>query len=195
MFIIAGLGNPGMRYRKTRHNAGFEVIDLLAKRHQISMRKKDRQALFGLGQIGGEKVLLLKPMTYMNNSGESIAAWVRYYQCDPQSELLVLVDDVSLSPGVLRIRKKGSAGGHNGLKSIIACLGTEQFPRLRIGVGQAEPGDDMIGHVLGRMRKEDRIALDEAENLAAEAAALVANGDIDKAMNLYNKKEKKSQEG
>ena len=188
MFIIAGLGNPGMRYRKTRHNAGFEVIDLLAKKYHIAVKKKDRQSLFGIGQIGKEKVVLIMPQTYMNKSGDAIAAWVRYYQCDPATELVVLVDDVSLDPGFLRIRKKGSAGGHNGLKSIIACLGTEVFPRVRIGVGGAEPGNDMIGHVLGRMRREDRQALEEAENKAVEACALMADGQIDQAMNLYNRK-------
>ncbi|MBQ9632875.1 MAG: aminoacyl-tRNA hydrolase [Lachnospiraceae bacterium] len=188
MFIIAGLGNPGLRYRKTRHNVGFEVVDLLAKRYGIDVKKKDRQALFGVGQIGGEKTVLVKPQTYMNRSGDSIAAWVRYYGCDPSTELLVLVDDVSLDPGFLRIRGKGSAGGHNGLKSIIACLGTEEFPRVRIGIGQAEPGEDMIGHVLGRMRREDRQALEDAEQRAVEACELVVRGEIERAMNLYNKR-------
>ena len=188
MFIIAGLGNPGLRYRKTRHNAGFEVLDLISAKCHIPIKKKERQALFGLGQTGGEKILLLKPQTFMNNSGEAIAAWVRYYQVDPSEELLVVVDDISLKPGGLRIRKKGSAGGHNGLKSIISCLGTEDFPRLRVGIGEAEPGDDMIGHVLGKMRKPDRIAFEEAVERAADAALKIASGDIDTAMNLYNKK-------
>ena len=188
MFIIAGLGNPGLRYRKTRHNAGFEAVDLLSKKLRIPVKKKDRQALFGLGEASGEKILLLKPQTYMNNSGDSIGAWARYYQCDPSRQLLVLVDDISLPPGSIRIRKKGSAGGHNGLKSIISCLGTEEFPRLRIGVGTPGPGDDRISHVLGRMRKEDRMALDDAIERAAMAALQIAGGDIDGAMNEYNKK-------
>ncbi|MBR1634503.1 MAG: aminoacyl-tRNA hydrolase [Lachnospiraceae bacterium] len=188
MIIIAGLGNPGLRYRKTRHNAGFEVIDLLAKEYRIPVKKKDRQSLFGTGTINGVKVTLVKPQTYMNNSGESVAAWARYYHCDVESELIVISDDVSLEPGMLRIRKKGSAGGQNGLKSIIKCLGTENFPRLRVGIGQPEPGDDMIAHVLGRMRREDRMRFEDAVRHAAEACALLVDGQIDRAMNLYNKK-------
>ena len=188
MIIIAGLGNPGLKYRKTRHNAGFEVIDILARQYNIPVKKKDRQSLCGQGMIGGAKVTLVKPMTYMNNSGESIASWVRYYQCDPASELIVLSDDVTLEPGYLRIRRKGSAGGHNGLKSIIACLGTQEFTRIRIGVGSQEPGEDMIGHVLGRMRREDRLALEGAQEHAAEACILMVDGEFDRAMNQYNKR-------
>ena len=188
MIIIAGLGNPGLRYRKTRHNAGFEVVDLLAKEYRIPVKKKDRQSLFGTGVINGAKVTLVKPLTYMNNSGESIAAWTRYYHCDVENELIVISDDVSLEPGMLRIRKKGSAGGQNGLKSIIKCLGTENFPRLRIGIGQPEPGDDMIAHVLGRMRREDRMRFEDAVKNAVAACALMTDGQTDRAMNLYNKK-------
>ncbi len=188
MIIIAGLGNPGIRYRKTRHNAGFDVVDILAGKYSIPMKKKDRQSLCGQGVIGGVKVTLVKPLTYMNNSGESIAAWVRYYQCDPAKELIVLSDDVTLDPGYLRIRRKGSAGGHNGLKSIISCLGTEEFTRIRIGVGQLEPGEDMVGHVLGRMRREDRLALEGAQEHAAEACVLMVQGEFDRAMNQYNKR-------
>ena len=188
MIIIAGLGNPGIRYRKTRHNAGFEVIDILSGIYHIDVKKKERQSLCGQGMINGKKVLLIKPMTYMNKSGESIASWVRYYQCDPAEELIVLSDDVTLDPGYLRIRRKGSAGGHNGLKSIISCLGTEGFTRIRIGVGTQEPGEDMIGHVLGRMRREDRLALEGAQEHAAEACALMIGGEFDRAMNLYNKR-------
>ena len=188
MIIIAGLGNPGLRYRKTRHNVGFEVIDRLAKRCQIAVRKKDRNSLFGTGTIDGTKITLIKPQTFMNNSGESIIQWVNYYHCDPATEVIIISDDVALDPGALRVRKKGSAGGHNGLKSIIKCLGTEAFPRIRVGIGRPEPGDDQITHVLGRMRKEDRIALEEAEDRAVEACVLIAAGQIDQAMNRYNQK-------
>lgn len=188
MIIIAGLGNPGLRYRKTRHNVGFEVVDILAKHNNISIRKKDRQSIFGTGMINGNKVTLIKPLTFMNKSGESILAWARYYGIDTASELIVISDDVDLNPGSLRIRRKGSAGGHNGLKNIIKCLGTDQFLRVRIGIGSAEPGDDMITHVLGKMRKEDRIRLEDAQKKAVGACEMLVSGEIDKAMNTYNKK-------
>ena len=189
MIIIAGLGNPGLRYRKTRHNAGFEVIDILAKQYNISVRKKDRQSVFGTGVINGKKVTLVKPLTYMNKSGEALSAWARYYGINPGDELIVISDDIALAPGNLRIRRKGSAGGHNGLKNIISCLGTDQFLRVRIGVGGTEPGDDMITHVLGRMRKEDRIKLDDALSRAADACAMLVSGEVDNAMNRYNQKQ------
>ena len=127
MYMIAGLGNPGPKYDKTRHNIGFDTVDALAEKHQVSWSESKFQALVGSGFMAGEKVLFVKPMTYMNNSGEAIEAIIHFYKLDPASQLLVIYDDISLEPGNLRIRSKGSAGGHNGIKSVIACIGTQEF--------------------------------------------------------------------
>lgn len=186
MFVIAGLGNPGEKYEKTRHNVGFDVIDVLADQYNINVRDKKCRALCGSGIIGGQKVLLVKPQTFMNLSGESIAAILKFYKLDPASQLLVIFDDISLEPGKLRIRRKGSAGGHNGIKNIIALCGGEDFMRIRIGVG-AKPADwDLVDHVLGRFPKAERALVEEAMKDAADAAALLVKGEIDAAMNRYN---------
>ncbi len=186
MFVIAGLGNPGEKYEKTRHNVGFDVIDVLADQYNINVRDKKCRALCGSGIIGGQKVLLVKPQTFMNLSGESIAAILKFYKLDPASQLLVIFDDISLEPGKLRIRRKGSAGGHNGIKNIIALCGGEDFMRIRIGVG-AKPADwDLADHVLGRFPKAERALVEEAMKDAADAAALLVKGEIDAAMNRYN---------
>lgn len=187
MYMIVGLGNPGLRYRHTRHNAGFEAIDLVAKTHNISIRKKEKNALTGTGIIEGEKVLLVKPLTYMNASGESVGPLASYYGVTPE-DVLVLCDDVMQDCGGLRIRRSGSAGGHNGLKSLIAHLGSEGFPRIRIGVGKLAPGDDMVAHVLGRMSKSDREAYSHAIDEVPKAVELVISGEIEQAMNSYNRK-------
>jgi PTH1 family peptidyl-tRNA hydrolase len=186
MYIIAGLGNPGLKYRHTRHNAGFDAIDVIAKRHGITVKKIEKQALVGQGNIKGQKVLLVKPQTFMNNSGDSLAELVNYYKVDPTEELIVLSDDVTLDPGRIRIRKKGSAGGHNGLKSIIARCGTESFQRVRIGVGILPTGGDMINHVLGHLKRDERKSLEEALEHAADAIELMINGETEAAMNKFN---------
>lgn len=186
MFLIAGLGNPEKKYEGTRHNIGFEVIDALAERYNINMNEKKHRALCGTGIICGTKVLLAKPLTYMNLSGDSIAEITGYYRLDPESELLVIFDDVSLAPGTIRVRKKGSAGGHNGVKSIIARTGTQNFMRIKVGVGEKPENWDMVDHVLGRFPKEDRARVESAIADAAAAAALIAQGEIDRAMNEYN---------
>ena len=186
MYIIAGLGNPGLKYRHTRHNAGFDALDLMAKKNGIKINKKEKNALTGRGKIGGYDVLLVKPQTYMNNSGESVGALASYYKVDPKSQLIIISDDVTLDPGKLRIRKKGSAGGHNGLKSIIAHCHTEEFSRVRVGVGKLNPGDDMVAHVLSRLPKEDRKALEEAIERVPEAVTLMMAGKTDEAMSRYN---------
>lgn len=142
MYIIAGLGNPGGKYEKTKHNMGFQVIDLLADKYHIEMNQKKHKAICGTGIIEGVKVLLLKPQTFMNLSGESIRDAVDFYKIDPETEFIVIYDDISLPPGHLRIRKKGSAGGHNGIKNIIQHLGTQVFPRIRVGVGEKPEGWD-----------------------------------------------------
>ncbi len=134
MFVIAGLGNPSSKYERTRHNVGFDAVDLLADKYQISIREKKHKALCGSGVIEGQKVLLVKPQTFMNLSGESIGAILNFYKVEPETGLLVIYDDISLVPGRIRIRKKGSAGGHNGIKSIIGHVGTQEFQRIKIGV-------------------------------------------------------------
>lgn len=186
MYIIAGLGNPGLKYRHTRHNAGFDAIDHLAKELNVKISKKEKSALTGRCRFAGEDVLLVKPQTYMNNSGESIGALAAYYKVDPEKELIVLSDDVTLDAGKLRIRKKGSAGGHNGLKSIIAHCHTEGFSRIRIGVGKLGPGDDMITHVLTKMSKDDRIEMKKAISNVPGALELMISGNTEEAMNRYN---------
>lgn len=188
MFVIAGLGNPSSRYEKTRHNVGFDVIDMLAEKYNISIRDRKHKALCGTGIIAGQKVLLVKPQTFMNLSGESLGAILNFYKLDPESELLVIYDDVSLAPGRLRIRKKGSAGGHNGMKSIISHIGTQNFLRIKIGVGEKPPGWDLADYVLGRFSREDRKRMVEAFERACDAAELMVQGEADQAMNQFNGK-------
>lgn len=187
MFIIAGLGNPGKRYENTRHNVGFDAIDELVDRYRIPGSGVSHKAMVGKGIMEGQKVLLAKPLTYMNLSGEAIRGLVDYYKIDPEAELLVIYDDISLEPGNIRIRKKGSAGGHNGIKSIIAQLGTQNFQRIRIGVGEKPKNWDLADYVLGTFGKEDRPLVEEALGNAAEAAAMIVQGKIDEAMNRFNR--------
>ena len=191
MFIIAGLGNPTLQYEGTRHNVGFDVIDMLADRYNISVDGRKGRALVGKGIIEGQKVLLVKPQTYMNLSGESLRELVNYYKIDEEHELLVIYDDISLDVGQLRIRKKGSAGGHNGIKNIIANLGTDVFPRIKIGVGEKPKKYDLADYVLGRFSAEDRKLVEEAFANAADAVRLMVQGKTDEAMNLYNRKERR----
>jgi PTH1 family peptidyl-tRNA hydrolase len=188
MFVIAGLGNPDRKYARTRHNIGFDVVDALADRYHISISEKKYKALCGTGVIEGQKVLLVKPQTYMNLSGESIAEAVNFYKLDPAGELIVIFDDISLEPGNIRIRKKGSAGGHNGIKNIIAMLGTQDFMRIKVGVGEKPKDGDLIAHVLGTMSKEDRAKAEDAIDDAVSAACLMLSGRVDQAMNDYNAK-------
>ncbi len=188
MYIIAGLGNPDKKYEKTRHNIGFDVIDAIAGQYNIDITEKKHKALCGAGVMDGVKVLLLKPQTYMNLSGESLAEAVRFYKIDPESELIVVFDDISLAPGNLRVRKKGSAGGHNGIKSIIAQLGTQNFMRVKVGVGEKPQGWDLADHVLGRMSAEDRDRAEAAIRDAVAAVSLMIHGNVDQAMNQYNGK-------
>lgn len=190
MFIIAGLGNPTLRYEGTRHNVGFEVIDTLADKYNIAVETRKSRALIGKGIIGGQKVILAKPQTYMNLSGESIGALVSYYKADEEQELLVIYDDISLDVGQLRIRRKGSAGGHNGIKNIIRHLGTDVFPRIKIGVGEKPKGYDLADYVLGHFSREERLSMEEGYQKAAEAVEMIVRGELDAAMNMYNKKSK-----
>lgn len=186
MYVIAGLGNPTTKYEKTRHNVGFDVIDRLAEKYNIRVADNRYKAYCGTGIIEGQKVLLVKPQTFMNLSGESIGAILNFYKIDPEENLIVIYDDISLEPGKLRIRKKGSAGGHNGIKSIIAHTGTQVFPRIKVGVGEKPKDWDLADHVLGRFSREDREKVEDAFDKAAEAVGYMVNGETDKAMNLFN---------
>lgn len=194
MFLIAGLGNPGRQYEKTRHNMGFDTIDELIDRHRIPRGGIAHKAMYGKGMIAGEKVLAVKPLTYMNLSGESLREWVNYYKLDPETEMIVIYDDIDLEPGQIRIRKKGSAGGHNGIKSIIAQLGTQNFYRIKVGVGAKPRGWDLADYVLGRFSSDERIAVDKAICDAADAVEMILRDGIESAMNHYNRKNKQEQQ-
>ena len=188
MYIIAGLGNPGKEYGNPRHNVGYDVIDALAEKYNISVLELKHKALLGKGNIEGQKVILMKPLTYMNLSGESLRMAMDYYKTDAEQELIVISDDVSLPPGQLRVRKKGSAGGHNGLKNIIKMLGTENFRRIRMGVGEKPKTYDLADWVLGHFNKEERAAIDEASEKAVQAVRLMLTEGTDAAMNVFNRK-------
>ncbi len=188
MYIIAGLGNPGKQYENTRHNIGWQIIDALADKHNIRVLESKFKGLVGKGMIGGEKVLLVKPLTYMNLSGECIGEAVNFFKIDETTELIVIADDISLDVGHIRMRKKGSAGGHNGLKNIIAHLGHEEFIRMKIGVGDKPAGYDLADYVLGHFKKEEEAALTECKKNAVLAIEAILSEGIDKAMNLYNTK-------
>ena len=187
MYIIAGLGNPGRKYAHTRHNVGFDAIDRLSGIYQIPVEEKKFQGLFGTGFIGGQKVALVKPQTYMNLSGECVRDFLYYYKVDPEEGLLVLFDDICLEPGSIRIRKKGSAGGHNGIKNILHT-GTQNFARVRIGVGEKPQRWDLADYVLSPFPKGDRELVDEAVDHCADAVKMILEGEIEAAMNRYNRK-------
>lgn len=185
-YLIVGLGNPGDKYTLTRHNVGFMFIDRLADRMNIKVNKLKFKGLYGDGTVGGVRCLLLKPQTFMNLSGESVGEIAKFYKIPPQN-VIVAFDDVSLNIGELRIRKKGSAGGHNGIKSIIAHLGSEDFPRIKIAIGpKTHPQMDLADFVLGRISKDDEIKLAKAVDNAVDAVALMVQGKTDQAMNKFN---------
>lgn len=186
MFIIAGLGNPGDKYANTRHNAGFCVIDALADKYGISVTEEKHKALIGKGVIEGQKVILVKPLTYMNSSGESVREICDYYKVDSQEEFIVVYDDISLAPGNLRVRPKGSAGGHNGIKSIIQHLGHQDFMRVRVGVGEKPKGYDLADYVLGHFNDDEKKIMADSFKVAGEAVVCLMNEGPDKAMNKYN---------
>ena len=185
MYLIAGLGNPGLKYSATRHNVGFEVIERFAYNNNISLNKKKFESEFGQGVIKGEKVILIKPQTYMNNSGISVKAFNEYYNIEPD-KVIIIYDDVSLDLGKLRIRKKGSAGGHNGIKSIISHLGTQEFLRIKVDVGQKPPGYDLADYVLSKFSKSEiQIIIDEINKASDSVEAIIENG-LEYAMNNLN---------
>lgn len=187
MKLIVGLGNPTAKYDKTRHNVGFEVIDQLSKEYNISVDTAKHKGLYGKGKIEGQTVILLKPMTYMNLSGESVAAVASYFKIAPE-DVIVIYDDINLDVGRLRIREKGSAGGHNGIKNIIAHLSTDVFPRIRVGVGMKPPKMDLADYVLSRFSKEEQELMEDGYQKACKALELMVVDDIAKAMNEYNGK-------
>ncbi len=188
VYCIVGLGNPEKKYENTRHNIGFDVIDAIAEKYSIAVREKGFKALFGKGVIEGQRVILLKPQTYMNLSGESVREIMDYFKMDAEEELIVISDDISLNAGRIRIRKRGSAGGHNGLKNIIKYLGTENFCRIRIGVGEKPKEWDLVDYVLGHFRGEEKEKVEESIRDAVAAVGIMVTEGPDKAMNAFNKK-------
>ena len=187
-WIICALGNPGREYEHSRHNVGFTVADELSRRHGIDLRRIRFKSLNGTGEIAGHKVLLMKPNTYMNLSGTALQEAAAFYKVPPQ-RCLVVSDDVSLEPGRLRLRRNGSAGGHNGLKSIINMLGTEDFPRVKLGVGKKpHPDYDLADWVLGRFPPEQRQTMEDAARRAADAVECVLKDGMERAMSQYNGK-------
>lgn len=187
LFLIVGLGNPGRKYDKTRHNAGFCVIDALAEKMNIQVKKRGQRAIFGIGKHEGMTFMLAKPQTFMNLSGEAVRALLEYYHI-PEENLLVISDDVNLDPGVIRIRESGSAGGHNGLKNIILQLAGDSFKRLRLGVGRKPEEKDLVDFVLEPYSKEDAATMKRAYPVAADAAIAIFAEGIEAAMNQYNGK-------
>ena len=183
MFLVVGLGNIGKQYEHTRHNVGFDVIDLISDRYNIPVSREKFKGMYGEGNICGEKIILLKPSTYMNLSGESVREIANFYKIENEN-IIVLYDDISLDVGRLRVRSQGSAGGHNGIKNIIANLGTDIFPRVKIGVGQ--PEGELVSHVLGKFSKEDSEKLKEVFKVSMDAVENVISSGITEAMNRFN---------
>ena len=185
MYLIIGLGNPEEEYSKTRHNMGFNTINKLAQKYNIKITKTKYKGLYETGEIEGQKVILIKPQTYMNLSGNCVKQFVDFYKVEKEN-VLVIYDDMDIEPGTIKIRKKGSAGGHNGMKSIIQMLGTEEFPRIRIGIGRPEHNGDEINYVIGAIPKEEIPKLEEGTEKAKEAIIEILKNGIDKAMNKFN---------
>ncbi|HFE9686573.1 TPA: aminoacyl-tRNA hydrolase [Clostridium perfringens] len=183
MILIVGLGNPGKQYEKTRHNIGFDVIDYMANKYNIDVNREKFKGICGEGFIENKKVILLKPLTYMNLSGESIRELANFYKLE-DDEIIVVYDDISLDIGRLRIREKGSAGGHNGIKSIIQNLGGDKFPRVKVGVGQ--PKDNLVNHVLGKFSKEDREHIEKVIPVVSDAIVEIVKNDAKESMNKFN---------
>lgn len=192
MYVIAGLGNPGRKYENTRHNMGFITIDQLAEKHGIKVDRLKFKALTGEGRIAGQKVLLVKPQTFMNLSGESIREVMHFYKLDPEN-LIVIYDDIDIETGTLRIRKFGSAGTHNGMKSVVYQLQSDRFPRIRVGIGNRSNGE-LADYVTGGFSKEEVPLLEDAVTRAVSAVECILSDGIDMAMNQYNTKKKPERE-
>ncbi|MBR1874492.1 MAG: aminoacyl-tRNA hydrolase [Eubacterium sp.] len=185
MKMIAGLGNPGMKYAATRHNIGFDAITYMCDKYDIRLKTKEGFAITGKGVIEGEQVLLIQPQTYMNESGRSIRAISDYYKV-PKEDIVIICDDIHLLVGQIRVRPKGSAGGHNGLKSIISHLGSDEFTRIRVGVGETPEGGDQINHVLGRFSRDEESKLRDVFGLVDEAVSAILSDSVEQAMNKVN---------
>ncbi len=191
MYIIVGLGNPGRKYENTRHNMGFIAVDLLAEKYGIKIDKIKFKALVGEGRIAGQKVLLVKPQTFMNLSGQSVVEVMNFYKEEIEN-LIVIYDDIDIPTGSIRLRKKGSAGTHNGMRNIVYLLGEDGFPRIRVGIG-SQKKVDLINYVIGGVSKGEKELLEDALTRAADAAACIVEKGIDKAMNEYNVRQKKEE--
>ena len=187
MYIIVGLGNPTDKYQATRHNIGWDAITRISDDYGISLDMKKHKAICGKGMIAGEKVVLAQPITYMNRSGESVRELMDFYKVSHE-EVIVIYDDISLEVGQLRLRTKGSAGGHNGIKSIISHMGTDEFPRIKVGVGDKPKGWDLADYVLSRFGAEEQVTMREALKDTSDAVKSILTNGIDAAMNQYNKK-------
>ena len=187
MYLIVGLGNPCKQYDMTRHNIGFHTIDYIADKYGAKLTKLKFKAVYGEATISGEKVYLVKPQTYMNLSGDSVGEMAQFYKIPPEN-IIVINDDISLDVGIIRVRPKGSAGGHNGIKSIIAHLGTQEFPRVKVGVGEKPARMDLADYVLGHFSKEEQATMDDAVKEAADAVCEIVNVGIAQAMNDHNRK-------
>lgn len=191
MYVIAGLGNPKKEYDNTRHNIGFSIIDMLAEKTGISVGTAKHKGLLGAGCWNGQKILLVKPLTYMNLSGECIREVLDYYKVDGRENLIVIHDDISLEPGVIRIRKKGSAGGHNGLKNIIQHLGHDQFIRIKVGVGEKPAGYDLADYVLGHFSGDEKALIKQVSEETCDAVQMIMEKGPDAAMNYFNGRKQK----
>lgn len=190
MYIITGLGNPDRKYQNTRHNIGFDVIDAIAEKNDIVLGEKKHKALIGKGIVAGQKVVLVKPLTYMNLSGESVRSVIDFYKVDEKNELIVISDDINLDMEQIRIRKRGSDGGHNGLKNIILHLGHDEFIRVRMGVGEKPPKMDLVDYVLCHYFEDEREIMNESARTAALAIEMILTEGPDAAMNRYNARKK-----
>lgn len=185
MYLIVGLGNPEEEYSNTRHNMGFDTINKISKEYNIEINKNKFKGIYGTGMIENEKVILLKPQTYMNLSGESIIEAIKFYKIDI-NKIIVIYDDIDVKPGKIKIRKKGGPGSHNGMKSVINSLGSQEFSRIRVGIGAPEYKNDMINYVIGKIPKEEMNELEEGTKIAKEAVVEIIKNGIDIAMNKFN---------
>ena len=186
MYIIVGLGNPDRKYDNTRHNTGYVTIDRIADRYGIDILERKFKSVIGKGVIDGERVVLVKPLTYMNLSGEAVREVADYFKVDPQTQICIIYDDTSMEVGKIRIRKKGSAGGHNGIKSIISHLGSDVFVRVKIGIGEKPPRMDLADYVLGHFASDDKKIIEESADRVSEAIPLLVHDMCDEAMNKIN---------
>lgn len=185
MYLIVGLGNPEEEYGNTRHNMGFDTVNKLAKQYDIAINKKKFKGLYGMGNIEGEKVIILKPQTYMNLSGESIKEAIDFYKIE-NNNLIIIYDDIDIKPGIIKLRKTGGPGTHNGMKSVIQNIQITEFPRVRVGIGMPEHKNDLINYVIGKIPEEEKEKLDKSTTTAKEAVIEIIKNGVDMAMNKFN---------